>query len=97
MDEAGTDWTECSRKVASGRRVARGQDGVEVKTLVDLVLVKRNMLRFQDSRTVKVLVLCKVKLVGAIKRREVVDGNMRIRSEKIREGQSREVYSRHLE
>ena len=27
-------------------RVARGQDGVEVKSMIDLVLVKKDMLRF---------------------------------------------------
>ena len=35
-------------------RVTRGQDGVEVKSMIDLVLVKKDMLRFlQDVRAVK--------------------------------------------
>ena len=35
-------------------RVARGQDGVEVKSMIDLVLVKRDMLRYvQDVRVVR--------------------------------------------
>ena len=32
-------------------RVAKGQDGVEIKSMIDLVLVKKDMLRFvQDVR-----------------------------------------------
>ena len=35
-------------------RVARGRDGVEIKSIVDLVLVKRDMLRYvQDVRGVR--------------------------------------------
>ena len=35
-------------------RVAKSQDGVEIKSMVDLVLVKRDMLRYvQDVRTVR--------------------------------------------
>ena len=35
-------------------RVARGQDGVEAKSMIDLVLVKKDMLYFvQDVRTVR--------------------------------------------
>ena len=42
--------------------------------------------------------LCKVRFVGTwIKRREVVDGTRRIRSEKLREHQYREEYTRSLE
>ena len=71
-------------------RVARSQ---EVKGMIDLVLVKRDMLRYfrEDVRVVRGMgrglsdhhiVLCKVRLVGAwIKRREVVVGARRIRSE----------------
>ena len=34
-------------------RVARGQDGMEVKSMIDLVLVKKDMLRYvQDVRIV---------------------------------------------
>ena len=61
-------------------RVAKGQGGVETKSMIDLVLVKRDMLCYvQDVRPVRGmgqvlsdhrLVLCKVRLVGAwIKRR----------------------------
>ena len=89
-------------------RVARGQDGVEIKSMIDLVLVKRNMLGYvQDVRTVRGMgrslsdnhaVLCKVRLVRTwIKRREVVVGARRIRSEKVREHQYREGYARSLE
>ena len=57
-------------------RVARGQDGVEVKTMIDLVLVKKNMLRpVQDVRAVKRIgrglsvhdvVMCKIRLVVSL-------------------------------
>ena len=34
-------------------RVARGRDGVEIKSMIDLVLVKRDMLQYmQDVRAV---------------------------------------------
>ena len=56
-------------------RVARGRDGVEIKSMIDLVLVKRDMLRYvQDVRAKRgmehglsdhYVVLCKVRLVGA--------------------------------
>ena len=55
-------------------RGTRGQDGVEVKSVIALVLVKDDMLRFvQDVRTVRGIgrgisdqhvVLYKVRLVG---------------------------------
>ena len=55
--------------------MARGQDGVEVKSIVDLVQVKKDMLWcVQDMRAVRGMgrglsnhhvVLCKVRLVGA--------------------------------
>ena len=78
-------------------RVARGQDRVEVKTMIDLVLVKKAMLCYvQDVMTVRGIgrglschhvVLCKVRLVGTWKRGEGVNGARRIRSEKLREHQ----------
>ena len=35
-------------------RVTRGQDGVEVKNIIDLVLVKKDMLRYvRDVRAVR--------------------------------------------
>ena len=66
------------------------------KEVIDLVLVKRNMLRYgQDVRVVRGtgrglsnqhVVLCKFRLVGTcIKRREVGVGARRIRSKKLRE------------
>ena len=69
--------------------------------MIDLVLMKRDMLRYvQDVRVVKGMgrglsdhhvVLCKIRLVGTwIKRREVVVGARRIRSEKLREDRYRE-------
>ena len=89
-------------------RVARGRGGVEIKSIIDLVLAKRDMLRYvQDVRAVRAVgrclsnhqvVLCKVRLVGAwTKRREVVVRARRIRSEKLREHQYREGYARSLE
>ena len=76
-------------------RVARGQDGVEANNMIDLVLVKKDMLCYvQDVRVVKRMgcdlsdhhvVICKFRLVGTwIKRREVVVETRRIRSEKLR-------------
>ena len=89
-------------------RVARGQDRVKIKSMIVLVLVKRDMLQHvQDVRVVRGMgrglsdhhvVLCKVRLGGAwIKRREVVDGVRRIRSKKLREHQYREGHARFLE
>ena len=63
-------------------RVARGQDRVELKSMIDLVLVKRDMLSYvQDVRALRGMgrslsdhhvVLCKIRLVESwIKRREV--------------------------
>ena len=71
------------------------RESVEIKNMIDLVLVKRDMLQYvQDMRVVRGMgcilsvnhvILCKVRLVGAwIKRREVVVGARRIRSEKLR-------------
>ena len=86
-------------------RVAKGQGGVETKNMIDLVLVKRDMLRYvQDVRGMErglsdhYVVLCKVRLVGAwFKRREEVVGARRIRSEKQREHQHREGYTSYFE
>ena len=30
-------------------RVTRGQDGVEVKSMIDLVLVKKDMMRYRQN------------------------------------------------
>ena len=36
------------------KRVARGRDGVEIKSMIDLVLMKRDMLHYvQDVRAVR--------------------------------------------
>ena len=75
--------------------VARSQDGVEVKSMIDLVLAKKDMLHFVRGMGQGIsdhhVVLCKFRLVGTwIKRREVVDGARMIRSEKLREHQHRE-------
>ena len=55
-------------------RVVRGQDGVEAKGMIDLVLVKKNMLRYvEDERPVRRMgrslsdhhrVMCTVRLVS---------------------------------
>ena len=57
-------------------RVPRGQDEVGVKSMIDLVLVKNDMLRFiQDVRAARSMgrgisdhhvVLCKVRLGGGM-------------------------------
>ena len=57
-------------------KVARGEDKLEVKSMIDLMLVKKDMLRcMQDVRAVRGMerdlsdnhaVLCRVKLVGRV-------------------------------
>ena len=37
------------RSLPKYTRVARGQDGVEAKRMIDLVLVKRNMLQYRQN------------------------------------------------
>ena len=59
------------RSLHNYTRVARGRDSVEIKSMIDLVLVKRAMLQYvQDVRVVRGmghglsdhhLVLCKVR------------------------------------
>ena len=77
-------------------RMAIGQNGVDIKSMIDLVLVKSDILQYEQYvRVVRGMgcslsdhhvVLCKMRLVGAwIKRREVVVEDRRIRSEKLRE------------
>ena len=86
------------RRLLKFTRMARGRVGMEIKSMIDLVLVKRDMLRYvQDVRVVRKMerslsdhhvVLCKVRLLEVwIKKREVVVGARRIRSEKLREHQ----------
>ena len=67
--------------------MARGQDGVKVMSIIDLVLVKKDMLHYvQDVKAVKGMrrglsghhvVLCKVRLVDTWIRREMVNGESR--------------------
>ena len=87
--------------------MARGQESGG-KDMIDLVLVKKDVLCFiQDVRTVRRMgrgvsdhhvVLCNVRFVGTwIKRREIGDGDRRIRSEKLREQLYIEEYTRSLE
>ena len=75
-------------------KVTRGQGGVEVKGMIDLVLVKKDMLRYVwdlwvvrgmgRGRSDHHVVLSKFRLVCAwIKKREVVNGAKRIISEKL--------------
>ena len=67
-------------------RVERGQYGVEVKSMVDLVLVKDMLCFVQD-----------VRLVGTWIKRRVVYRARRIIIEKLREHQYRGEYARSLE
>ena len=88
--------------------MARGQEGVEIKSMIDLVLVEWDMLRYmQDVRALRGMgqglsdhhvVLCKFRFAEAwIERRELVVGARRIRSKKkLREHQYREGYDRSL-
>ena len=96
------------RSLRKYTRVARGQNGVEIKSIIDLEVVKRDMLQYLlDVRVVRGMgrglsdhhvVLRKVRLVGTwIKRREMVVGARRAKSEKLREHQYREEYARSLE
>ena len=88
--------TLSTRVCISTHEWERGQDGVGVKSMIDLLPTKKDMLRYvQDVREFRKrgrglsnhhVVLCKVRLVGTwIKRREVVVGARKTRSEKLRE------------
>ena len=65
-------------------RVVRGQDGVEVKSMTDLdmlryVLDVKAVREMERSRSDHHVILCKVRLAGTwIKRREVVIEAMRL-------------------
>ena len=89
-------------------RVSRGQGGVKVRSMIDLVLGKKDMLPYvQDVRAVTGMrrglldhhvLMRKIRLVGEwIKRREVVTEAWRIISEKPREHQYREGNTMSLE
>ena len=84
------------RRLHKYTRVERGQDGVEIKSITDAgcEVGERN-----GTRPLRpYVVLCKVRLVGKwIKRREIVVGARRIRSETLREHQYKEGYVRSLE
>ena len=109
MRRKGTLWVTYfkHRSLHKYTSVARGRGGGGIKSMIDLVLVKRDMLRYmQVVRAVRgmgrgfsdhYVVLCKVRLVEEwIKRREVVVGARRIRSEKLGKHQHREGCARSL-
>ena len=65
-------WVTRTLSIDKYKRVARGQDGMEVKSMISLVLVKKNMLHYvQDVRGMRYdlsdhhVIQCKVRLVGA--------------------------------
>ena len=67
---------------------ARCQEGVEIKSIISLVLAKKVIIRYvQDVRAVRGMrrALSDHHVVLWIKRTEVVNGARRIRSEKLRE------------
>ena len=87
-------------------RMTRGQNGVDVMSMIDPVLVKKDMMHYAlDMRAVEewdeasqiFIVLCKVRLgVAWIKGREVVTQSRRVRHEKMRKKQYIEGYGRCL-
>jgi hypothetical protein len=88
-------------------RVGVDRNGNETKSLIDLVLVKKEMLKYvMDVRAVRGLgmgisdhhvVLCKIKLVGAWMERKVSGMEVgRIRSERLNEQEYNEEYMRQL-
>ena len=77
------------RSVHKYTTVGKGRGGIEIKSMIDIMLVKRDMLRYvQDVREMRGMgcglsdhydVLCKVRLVKVwIKRREVMVAARRI-------------------
>ena len=83
--------------------VASSQIEVGVMSMIDLVLVKRDMLQYvQNDRKLREIgrslsdhyvAFCKVRLVDIrIKRREEVNGTKRVRNEKMREHQHGKGY-----
>ena len=91
-----------SRNLHKCIRVVRGQDVMEVRSMVDLVLVNRDVLRYAHYvRVVRGMgrglsdhhvILCEVRLVGAWIKEKC--GGL---GEKLREHQYREGYARTLE
>src|SRR5678815_4748263 len=76
-------------------RVGVGRDGIEVKSMIDFVLVKKMLKHVLDVKSVRGLgiglsdhyvVLCKIKLVGAWMERKVIRMEVgKIKSEKLSE------------
>ena len=88
-------------------RVGVGRDGIEVKSMIDLVLVKKEMLKYMlDVKSVRCLemglsdhyvVLCKIKLVGTWMERKVIRKEVgKIKSEKFSEQGNKDKYVRTL-
>ena len=80
-------------------KVAKGQDGVEVMIIIDLVMVKKYMLCYvHDGRGMRQSLLDPHDVLCTwIKRRKVLNEARRIRSGKLREHQYIEGYERCLE
>ena len=56
MTKGGCVWVTCfvHKSLHKYTKVARSQDGVEVRNMIDLVLVKKDMLRYDQAvRAVK--------------------------------------------
>src|SRR5678815_16083 len=88
-------------------RVGVGRDGIEVKSMIDSVLVKKEMLKYVfDVKSVRGLgmglsdhyfVLCKIKLVGAWMEGKVIRKEVgKIKSEKLSEQDNKGKYVRAL-
>src|SRR5678815_5964693 len=87
-------------------RVGVGRDGIEVKSMIDFVLVKKMLKHVLDVKSVRGLgiglsdhyvVLCKIKLVGAWMERKVIRKEVgRINSEKLSEQGNKDKYLRAL-
>ena len=78
--------------------MAKGRDGVEIKSMIDLVQYVMAVRWMGRGLSEHHVVMCKVRLVGVwIKRRVVVVGARRIKSEKLREHQYKVGYARSLE
>ena len=87
-------------------RVGVGRDGIEVKSMIDLVLVKEILKYVLDVKSVRGLgmglsdhyvVLCKIKLVEAWMKRKVIRKEVgRIKSEKLNEKGNKDKYLKAL-
>ena len=83
-----------NKNLRKSTRMASSQDGVEVKSMIDLV--KKDVRGMGRGISDHHVVLCKVRLVGTWIKRRVVNRARRIRSEELRKHQYRE-YARSLE